>query len=119
MSLIGIVQKGWESVGAGEFDTLVNDYVEEMVFIMPGQSNVLKGRSAFRTALDNLGQILPPGFEITGLRHMQGGSEVISIINWKSNKVHDSQLTVLFKFTDEKITEERWFIDTNQWLSAF
>lgn len=64
MSLSDIVQRGWEAVGAGDFDTLVEDYVEDMIFIMPGQSNVLEGRQAFRAALDGLGEILPPGFEI-------------------------------------------------------
>lgn len=68
MTLSDIVQKGWEAVGAGDFDSLVADYVEDMTFIMPGQTDRLKGREAFRSALDGLGKILPPGFEITGLR---------------------------------------------------
>ena len=62
MSLADIVQRGWEAVGAGDFDTLVADYVEDMTFIMPGQTDVLEGRQAFRAALDGLGEILPPGF---------------------------------------------------------
>ncbi|GJL83965.1 MAG: hypothetical protein DHS20C01_35990 [marine bacterium B5-7] len=119
MSLKEIVQRGWDAVGAGDFDTLVTDYVDNMTFIMPGQSDVLEGRQAFRTALDGLGEILPPGFEITGLRQIEGDSEVISIIEWKSEKVADSQLSVLFKFKGDKIYEERWFIDTEQWKSAF
>ena len=119
MSLSEIVQRGWEAVGAGEFDTLVNDYVEDMIFIMPGQTDVLRGRQAFRTALDGLGGILPPDFEITGLRQIEGGNEVVSILEWKSEKVEDSQLTVLFKFKGDEIYEERWFIDTEQWKSAF
>jgi len=44
MSLADIVQRGWEAVGAGDFDTLVTDYVEGMTFIMPGQADVLDGR---------------------------------------------------------------------------
>ena len=119
MSLADIVQRGWEAVGAGDFDTLVADYVEDMVFIMPGQTDVLEGRQAFRAALDGLGQILPPGFEITGLRQIEGAGEVISILEWRSNKVKDSQLSVLFKFNGDKIYEERWFVDTEQWKSAF
>jgi len=119
MSLADIVQRGWEAVGRGDFDTLVEDYVEDMVFIMPGQSNVLEGRQAFRAALDGLGEILPPGFEIKGLRQIEGENEVISILEWKSEKVADSQLSVLFKFNGDKIYEERWFIDTEQWKSAF
>jgi len=119
MNLANIVQRGWEAVGAGDFDTLVTDYVEEMTFIMPGQDNVLKGRQAFRSALDGLGEILPPGFEITGLRQIEGENEVVSIVEWKSDKVIGSQLSVLFKFEGEKIYEERWFVDTEQWKSVF
>ena len=119
MSLSYIVQQGWDAVGAGDFDTLVNDYVENMMFIMPGQTDTLEGRDAFRTALDGLGEILPPGFEITELRNLEGKNEVVSIIEWKSQKIKASQLSVLFKFKDQKIFEERWFIDTEQWKSAF
>ena len=119
MSLADIVQRGWDAVGAGDFDSLVVDYVEHMRFIMPGQTDVLEGRQAFRAALDGLGEILPPGFEITGLRQIEGADEVVSIVEWKSEKVADSQLSVLFKFKGDKIYEERWFIDTVQWKSAF
>jgi hypothetical protein len=119
MSLSDIVQRGWDAVGAGDFDALVADYVEDMTFIMPGQADVLKGRQAFRTALDGLGEILPPGFEITGLRNIEDGSEVVSIIDWQSSKIPGSQLSVLFRFTGDKVHEERWFIDTEQWKSAF
>ncbi len=119
MSTADIGQRGWDAVGAGDFDTLVADYVDDMTFIMPGQSDVLKGRQAFRAALDGLGEIFPPGFEITGLRQIEGESEVVSIVEWKSEKVAASQLSVLFKFEGEEIIEERWFIDTEQWKSAF
>jgi ketosteroid isomerase-like protein len=119
MSLANIVQRGWEAVGAGDFDTLVADYVEDMTFVMPGQNDILKGRQAFRAALDGLGEILPPGFEITGLRQIEGENEVVSIVEWKSAKIEDSQLSVLFKFDADKIYEERWFVDTVQWKSAF
>ena len=119
MNLSDIVQRGWEAVGAGDFDALVTDYVDDMIFIMPGQSNVLEGRQPFRSALDGLGEILPPGFEITGLRQIEGANEVVSIVEWKSDKVNESQLSVLFKFNGDKIYEERWFIDTEQWKSAF
>ena len=119
MSLANIVQRGWEAVGTGDFDALVSDYVEDMTFIMPGQANVLEGRQAFRAALDSLGEILPPGFEITGLRQIEGGNEVVSIVEWKSEKIAESQLSVLFKFEGDKIYEERWFLDTEQWKSAF
>jgi ketosteroid isomerase-like protein len=119
MSLSYIVQRGWDAVGAGDFDALVGDYVEDMTFIMPGQTDVLEGRQAFRAAPDGLGEILPPGFEITGLRQIEGENEVVSIVEWKSEKIAGSQLAVLFKFKGDKIYEERWFVDTEQWKGAF
>ncbi len=119
MSIAEIVQRGWDAVGAGNFDDLAADYVEDMTFIMPGQNDVLKGRPAFRAALDRLGEILPPGFEITGLRQIEGEHEVVSIVDWKSEKVAGSQLSVLFRFRGDKIYEERWFVDTEQWKGAF
>ena len=119
MKLADIVQRGWEAVGTGSFDDLVKDYAEKMTFIMPGQANVLEGRQNFRAALDGLGSILPPGFEITELRQIEGESEVVSIVEWKSDNITASQLSVLFKFEGDKIYEERWFIDTEQWKSAF
>ena len=119
MSLANIVQRGWDAVGAGDFDALVGDYVDDMTFIMPGQADVLEGRQAFRSALDGLGDVLPPGFEITGLRQLEGENEVASIVEWKSDKVGSSQLAVLFRFKDDKIYEERWFVDTEQWKTAF
>ena len=119
MSLADIVQRGWEAVGAGDFDALVAYYVEDMTFIMPGQADVLEGRQASRAALDGLGEILPPGFEITGLRQIEGDNEVVSIVEWKAEKIADSQLSVLFKFQGDKVCEERWFIDTEQWKRAF
>jgi hypothetical protein len=90
-----------------------------MTFVMPGQADVLRGRHAFRTALDKLGQILPPGFEITGLRHIETGDEVVSIVAWKSARVAGSQLAILFRFWGAKIFEEPWFVDTEQWKGAF
>ena len=119
MNLADIVQRGWDAVGAGDFDALVADYVEDMTFIMPGQTDVLEGRQAFRGALNGLGDILPPGFEIKGLRQIKGNNEVVSIIEWKSDKVTDSQLAVLFKLNSDKIYEERWFVDTEQWKNSF
>lgn len=56
MSLTSIVQRGWGAVGAGDFDGLVKDYVENMVFVMPGQEDVLEGRQAFP---HGRGQVLP------------------------------------------------------------
>jgi len=119
INLATIVQRGWNAVGIGDFDALVADYVEDMRFIMPGQTNLLEGRHAFRAALDGLATMLPPKFEITGLRQLQGENEVVSIVEWKSEKNAGSQLSVLFKFRGDKIYEERWFIDTEQWKKAF
>jgi ketosteroid isomerase-like protein len=119
MSIGDIVQRGWEAVGAGDFDALVADYTDDMKFVMPGQADVLEGRTPFRAALNGLGGMLPTGFEITGLRQIEGQDEVVSILEWKSEKVEASQLSVLFKFTGDKIHEERWFVDTEQWKSAF
>jgi len=119
MSLADIVQRGWEAVGTGNWDALAADYTEEMIFVMPGQTDVLEGKKAFRAALNQLGELLPPGFAITGLRQIEGKDEVVSIVEWKSDKVDCSQLAVLFKFQGDKINEERWFVDTLQWKSAF
>ncbi|WP_369959287.1 nuclear transport factor 2 family protein [Pseudomonas benzenivorans] len=119
MSLADRVRQGWKALGDGDFDTLVADYAEDMKFIMPGQADVLEGRQAFRSALDSLGEILPPGFAITGLRQIEGENEVVSIVEWRSASIAASQLSVLFKFHGGKIYEERWFIDTEQWKSAF
>lgn len=115
-----IVTRGWEAVARGDWDTLVEDYTDDMIFVMPGQNDVLKGRTNFREALDNIGAALPPGFEFSSIREIGDGGEVVSIIEWKSDKVPDgSQLAVLFKLTDGRVHEERWFVDTEQWKSAF
>lgn len=115
-----IVKRGWDAVGRGDWDALVADYTEDMIFVMPGQSDVLEGKAAFRNALDNIGAALPPGFDITSIRQIGDSGEVVSIVEWKSEKVSGgSQLAVLFKFTGDKVHEERWFVDTEQWKAAF
>lgn len=119
MKLADIVQRGWDALGAGDFDSLVSDYSDDMSFIMPGQTDVLHGARSFRAALDHLGDLLPPGFAIKGLRHLEGDNEVVTIVEWSSDRVASSQLSVLFRFSGEKIHEERWFIDTKQWSGAF
>ena len=120
MSLADIVQRGWDAVAAGDFDTLVADYVDDMVFIMPGQNDVLEGTGAFRNALENIGAALPPGFEFVSIRLVGENGDIVSVVEWKSDKVPDgSQLAVLFRLRDSKVYEERWFIDTEQWKSAF
>ena len=115
-----IVQRGWEAVGRGDWDALTADYTENMIFAMPGQNDVLKGKGAFRDALNNLGAALPPGFAIGSIRQIGEDGEVVSIVEWKSDKVPGgSQLAVLFKFTGPLVREERWFVDTEQWKAAF
>lgn len=115
-----IVQRGWEAVAKGDWDALVADYTADMVFVMPGQNDVTEGKTAFRRALDNIGAALPPGFNITAMRQIADGGDVVSVIDWKSDRCPEgSQLAVLFRFAGEKVREERWFIDTEQWKAAF
>lgn len=115
-----IVQRGWEAVARGDWDALVRDYIEDMVFVMPGQADVLNGRAAFRAALDGLGGLVPPGFAVTSIRQIGEGAEVVSIVEWTCDRIpQGSQLAVLFRFQGDKIAEERWFIDTRQWQAAF
>ena len=119
MTLAEIVQRGWDAVAAGDMDTLVADYTTDMIFIMPGQTDVLNGIPDFRAAVENLGENAPAGFEVTGLRHIERDDEVVTICAWKSDKVDASQLVALFRFRGDKIYEERWFVDTEQWKGAF
>ena len=115
-----VVKRGWEAVARGDWDALLADFVDDMIFVMPGQNDVLEGKIAYRNALENLGAALPTGFEITAIREIGDTGEVVSVVEWKSDKVPGgSQLAVLFKFTEGKIHEERWFIDTEQWNAAF
>ena len=115
-----VVQRGWEAVGRGDWDTLIADYTDDMIFVMPGQNDVLEGKAAFRNALENIGAALPPGFDIASIRQIGDNGEVVSVIEWKSDKVlGGSQLAVLFRLTDGKVYEERWFVDTEQWKAAF
>ena len=115
-----VVKRGWEAVARGDWDTLISDYTEDMIFVMPGQNDVLKGKVAFRNALENLGAALPPGFDIASIREIGDTGEVVSVVEWKCNKVPGgSQLAVLFKFAEGKVREERWFVDTEQWKAAF
>jgi ketosteroid isomerase-like protein len=115
-----VVNRGWEAVGRGDWDAVIADYTEDMIFVMPGQNDVLEGTAAFRSALENLGAALPPGFDITSIRQIGDTGEVVSIVEWKSDKVPaGSQLAVLFRLSDRKVYEERWFVDTEQWKAAF
>ncbi len=104
-------------------DSVASAYVEDMIFVLPGQTDILSGKTSFRSALDTIGEALPTGFEITDLRYFSGENtgEVVNIVEWKSVKVpNGSQSAILWKFNEsDQITEERWFVDTEQWKAAF
>jgi ketosteroid isomerase-like protein len=115
------LKAGWAALAAGDMDKLASFYAEDMIFVLPGQDDVLSGRSAFRTALDNIADALPPGFEIKDLRYCPGDNEIVNVVEFTADKLPGgSQCAVLFKFNgDGLITEERWFVDTQQWKAAF
>ncbi|MEM6671112.1 MAG: nuclear transport factor 2 family protein [Pseudomonadota bacterium] len=117
---IETVQTAWAFLGAGELDKLAALYSEDMNFVIPGQNDVLSGRSAFRAALNSIGEALPGGFDITDMSYFGGDGDVMNLVKWKSNKVPEgTQSAILWKFdTSGRITEERWFVDTEQWRVA-
>ncbi|MEL6476749.1 MAG: nuclear transport factor 2 family protein [Pseudomonadota bacterium] len=115
-----IVQRGWAAVARGDWDALIADYTEDMIFVMPGQTDILTGTAAFRGALENLGAALPPGFDIGGIRYIGAAGEIVCILDFTAEKLPEgSQLAVLFRLRDSKVFEERWFVDTEQWRAAF
>jgi ketosteroid isomerase-like protein len=116
-----VIRNGWTALAAGELDKLASDYAEDMIFVLPGQDDVLEGRAAFRSALDNVGQALPPGFDIKSMTDCTGDNEVVTLLRFTADKLpNGSQCAVLFRFNSEnKIIEERWFVDTEQWKAAF
>ena len=116
-----IVRNGWAALAAGELDKLASDYAEDMIFVLPGQDDVLEGRAAFRSALDSVGQALPRGFDIKSMTYCTGENEGVTILRFTADKIpNGSQCAVLFRFdSDNKIIEERWFVDTEQWKAAF
>lgn len=115
------LKAGWAALAAGDMDKLASFYAEDMIFVLPGQNDVLEGRTAFRAALDGIDTALPPGFKITDLRYCPGDNEIVNIVEFTADKLPDgSQCAVLFKFgADGLIAEERWFVDTEQWKTAF
>jgi ketosteroid isomerase-like protein len=115
------LEAGWDALAKGEFDQLASYYTEDMLFIIPGQNDVLAGRVAFREVLDNISAALPPGFDIKSIRYCMGDDEIVNIVEWTSDKIPGgTQSAVLFKFnTDGLVTEERWYVDTEQWKAAF
>ena len=116
-----IIRKGWELLAAGDFDGLAACYTDDMIVVLPGQDDILNGRAAFRSALDNIGQALPPGFDIKSISYSTGDNEVVNIVHFTADKLPNrSQCAVLFRFNNgNRITEERWFVDTEQWKGAF
>lgn len=115
------LEAGWAALANGEFDELASYYAEDMLFIIPGQNDVLAGRVAFREALNGLSAALPPGFDIKSLRYCLGDDEIVNIVEWTSDNIPaGTQSAVLFKFNAEGlVTEERWYVDTEQWKAAF
>jgi len=120
---IETVKTGWADLARGDLDALAAAYADDMIFVLPGQNDVLHGKAAFRSALDALGEALPPGFEITGLRYFSGETEgeLANIVEWKSAKIpQGTQSAIGWRFnSDGQITEEHWFVDTEQWKAAF
>jgi len=115
------LKASWAALAAGDMDKVASFYAEDMIFVLPGQDDVLNGRTAFRGALDGISQALPPGFEIKDLRYCPGDNEIVNVLEFTADKLPSgSQCTVLFKFgSDDLVTEERWFVDTEQWKAAF
>ncbi len=120
---IDTLKAAWDALGRGDWDSLAAFYSADMIFVIPGQNDVLRGRSAFRSALENISEALPPGFEISDLRYFAGESagEVVNVVEWTSAKLPDgTQSAILWKFNAAgEIIEERWYVDTEQWRSAF
>jgi len=115
-----VLKAAWEALGRADMDAVAAAYADDMIFVLPGQNDVLRGRAAFRSALDGIGAALPPGFKITDLRYFTGDDELVNIVEWKSDKIASgTQSAILWKFNERgQITEERWYVDTEQWKAA-
>jgi ketosteroid isomerase-like protein len=118
---MNVLKRAWDALAAGDLDRLASYYANQMIFVLPGQNDVIEGRAAFRAALDGIGQALPPGFKITDLRYCVGENEIVNVVEWTADKVPGgSQSAILWKFDDaDRIVEERWYVDTEQWKAAF
>ena len=118
---LATLEESWDAFGKGDFDRLASFYAEDMSFIMPGQESLVTGRDNFREVLDGIGDALPPGFEVTGLHYFEGDAGFVNVVEWKSAKCPGgSQSAIRWTFADNgKISEERWFVDTEQWNSLF
>ncbi len=55
------------------------------------------------------------------IAYCPGDNEIVNVLEFTADKLpNGSQCAVLFKFSaDDLITEERWFVDTEQWKAAF
>ncbi len=120
---IDVLRAAGDAFGRGDWDALAAFFTDDMIFVIPGQNDVLRGRTEFRSALENIGEALPPGFEITDRRYFSGENdgEVVTVVEWTSSKIPDgTQSAILWKFNEAgEITEERWYVDTEQWKAAF
>jgi hypothetical protein len=118
---IATIEAAWGHLAAGELDELASLYSEDMIFVLPGQNDVLNDRDSFRAALEGISSALPPGFEISGLLYFDGQDGVMNVVRWTSEKVPEgSQSAIFWGFDDAgKISEERWFVDTEQWKASF
>ena len=65
-----MIEAGWGLVAAGDWDTLIQDYVDDAIMVIPGQNDVVEGASAIHAALSNLGAVVPPGSAVTGVRQV-------------------------------------------------
>lgn len=115
------LEMAWDALARGDPDELATFYADDMIFVIPGQGDVLHGRTAFRGALDNLDSALPPGFGITGLRYCEGDGEIVNGVQWRCDALPGgAQSAVLFRFDGHGLVhEERRHIDTEQWKGAF
>jgi ketosteroid isomerase-like protein len=122
-SNIETLKAAWDALGRGDWDALTAAYTDDMIFVIPGQTDIISGKPEFRTALESIAEALPPGFDITDLRYFAGEAdgEVVNIVEWTSAKIPEgTQSAVLWKFDAAgRITEERWYVDTEQWKAAF
>jgi ketosteroid isomerase-like protein len=120
---IETLKAAWDALGRGDWDALTAAYTDDMIFVIPGQTDIISGKAAFRTALESIADALPPGFDITDLRYFAGEAdgEVVNVVEWTSAKIpKGTQSAVLWKFDEAgQITEERWYVDTEQWKAAF
>ena len=120
---IAVLKSAWDALGQGDMDRVAAAYSDDMLFVIPGQNDVLRGKAAFRAALDRIGDALPPGFRVSRIRYFGGeqDGEVMNVVEWSSTKIpNGTQSAVLWKFNPAgEITEERWYVDTEQWKEAF